>query len=122
VRVERGRAERVPQPGADPLDVAALGGRERCPDGARDLREPGHGRGGPQPVQAVLKQITLSGMQVGSYLPQLGMYAARAAGRLADGSLRTRETVYEGLDEAPGALLGVLTGAGVGKVLVRLGG
>jgi NADPH-dependent curcumin reductase CurA len=52
----------------------------------------------------------------------MARYTARAAGWLADGSLRTRETVYDGLEQAPEALLGVLTGAGVGKVLVRLGG
>jgi NADPH-dependent curcumin reductase CurA len=73
-------------------------------------------------VQAVLKQITLRGMQVGAYLPQMGRYTARAARWLADGSLRTRETVFDGLEQAPEAMLGVLTGAGVGKVLVRLGG
>jgi NADPH-dependent curcumin reductase CurA len=73
-------------------------------------------------LQAVLKQITLRGMQVGAYLPQAGDYVARAAGWLADGTLRTRETVYQGLEQAPAALLGVLSGAGVGKVLVRTGG
>jgi NADPH-dependent curcumin reductase CurA len=73
-------------------------------------------------LQAVLKQVTLRGMQVGAYSPQLETYVARAAGWLADGTLRTRETVYDGLEQAPAALLGVLSGAGVGKVLVRLGG
>jgi NADPH-dependent curcumin reductase CurA len=73
-------------------------------------------------VQAVLKQITLRGMQVTAYLERAGEYIGRAAGWLADGSLRTRETVYDGLEQAPTALIGVLTGAGTGKVLVRLGG
>ena len=87
----------------------------------------GYNAGEPLPgpsnlLQAVLKQITLRGMQVGAYLPLMGTYTERAARWLADGSLRTRETVYEGLEQAPEALLGVLTGAGVGKVLVRLGG
>lgn len=72
-------------------------------------------------VQAVLKQVTLRGMQVTAYQDRAGEYIARAAAWVADGSLRTRETVYDGLEQAPAALIGVLTGAGVGKVLVRLG-
>jgi hypothetical protein len=49
----------------------------------------------------------------------MGVYVARVAGWLADSSLRTRET---GLDQAPAAPRGVLTGAGVEKALVRRSG
>ncbi|WP_306085098.1 hypothetical protein [Nocardia cyriacigeorgica] len=45
----------------------------------------------------------------------------RAAAWLADGTIRTKETVYDGLDQAPAAFLGVLAGANTGKMLVRLG-
>ena len=41
---------------------------------------------------------------------------------LADGTLHTEQTVVDGLDRAPAALLGVLRGANVGKMLVRLDG
>lgn len=60
-------------------------------------------------------------MLVTSYFPLFGEYIGKAAGWLADGTLRTTETVYEGLDQAPAAFLGVLTGANTGKMLVRLG-
>jgi NADPH-dependent curcumin reductase CurA len=43
------------------------------------------------------------------------------AARVADGSLRYRESVAVGLAEAPAALLGLLAGANLGKQLVSLG-
>jgi polyphosphate glucokinase len=44
----------------------------------------------------------------------------RRSSWLADGTLRTEETVMDGLEQAPAASLGVLTGANTGKMLVRL--
>ncbi|WP_433274369.1 NADP-dependent oxidoreductase [Actinosynnema sp. CS-041913] len=69
---------------------------------------------------AVRKQLTLRGMLVNSYFGLFPEYTARAAAWLADGSLRTEETVLDGIDRAPEAFLGVLRGANTGKMLVRL--
>ena len=41
---------------------------------------------------------------------------------LADGRLTYRETVYEGIESAPDAFIGLFTGANTGKMVVRLGG
>ncbi|MBF4162718.1 NADP-dependent oxidoreductase [Nocardioides acrostichi] len=41
---------------------------------------------------------------------------------LADGRLKPLENPYEGLDQAPRALLGLLEGANSGKTMVRVGG
>ncbi|WP_280492415.1 NADP-dependent oxidoreductase [Nocardia asiatica] len=75
---------------------------------------------GPDLYLAAIKELSLRGMLVSSYFPIFGEYIAKAAGWLADGTLRTRQTVYDGLDQAPAALLGVLSGANIGKMLVRL--
>ena len=42
------------------------------------------------------------------------------SGWVADGSVRYREDVVEGLDSAPEAFRGLLTGANFGKLLVRV--
>jgi NADPH-dependent curcumin reductase CurA len=39
---------------------------------------------------------------------------------LADGSLTYRETVYEGIESAPEAFIGLFEGANIGKMVVRL--
>ncbi|GAB2543518.1 NADP-dependent oxidoreductase [Nocardia heshunensis] len=86
----------------------------------------GGGNGGaraestPDLYLAATKEITLRGMLVTSHFASFGEFIGQAAGWLADGSLRTRETVYAGLDQAPAAFLGVLSGANTGKMLVRL--
>ncbi|MEV0249322.1 NADP-dependent oxidoreductase [Nocardia sp. NPDC050712] len=79
------------------------------------------GTAGPDLYRAATKEATLRGMLVNSYFPIFGEYIGKAAGWLADGTVRTRETVYEGLEQAPAAFLGVLSGANTGKMLVRLG-
>jgi hypothetical protein len=39
---------------------------------------------------------------------------------LANGTVKSRETVVEGLERMPEAFLGLFEGANVGKMLVRL--
>ncbi|TCK00330.1 NADP-dependent oxidoreductase [Nocardia alba] len=75
----------------------------------------------PDLYLAATKEATLRGMLVTSYFPLFGEYIGKAVGWLAEGTLRTTETVYDGLDQAPAAFFGVLTGANTGKMLVRLG-
>jgi NADPH-dependent curcumin reductase CurA len=72
--------------------------------------------------RAYWREVTLRGMLVTSYFARFPEWIARGSGLLRDGSLRTRETVVDGLEQAPAAFLGVLRGANVGKMLVRLGG
>jgi NADPH-dependent curcumin reductase CurA len=80
----------------------------------------GDARGVPNTYQAVVRRVSMRGMLVPEWSHLTGVWVQRAAGWLADGSLRTESTVVDGLEAAPEAFLGVLRGANTGKMLVRL--
>ena len=48
-------------------------------------------------------------------------FVAQAQEWVRDGRLRYRETVIEGIEKAPEALLGLFRGENVGKMLVQVG-
>jgi NADPH-dependent curcumin reductase CurA len=66
------------------------------------------------------KRLTLRGMLVRDHQALQPRFVADVAPLLADGRLTHRETVFEGLANAPEAFLAMLRGDGVGKVLVRV--
>jgi NADPH-dependent curcumin reductase CurA len=70
--------------------------------------------------EAVKKRLTLRGLLVTAHLDMLDTWIPLAARLLTDGRLRTAETIVDGLESAPEALIGVLRGANIGKMLVRL--
>ncbi|MEU5956946.1 NADP-dependent oxidoreductase [Streptomyces sp. NPDC047525] len=70
--------------------------------------------------RAATHEATLRGMLVSSHFDLFPEWIGKAAGLLADGTLRTEQTVVEGIEQAPDAFLGVLRGANTGKMLVRL--
>ncbi|MEU4785326.1 zinc-binding dehydrogenase [Nocardiopsis alba] len=75
---------------------------------------------GPDLYRAATKELSLRGMIVGHYLDRFPEFHSKAMPWLLDGTLRTRETVLDGLENATKAFFGVLDGANTGKMLVRL--
>ncbi|MDH6437605.1 NADPH-dependent curcumin reductase CurA [Streptomyces sp. SAI-144] len=73
-----------------------------------------------QLIQAVLKRITLRGFIVRDHDDLRPEFESRVADWLRSGRITARETVTDGLDSAAGALLALLDGGNVGKMLVRL--
>ncbi|CAM5257053.1 NADP-dependent oxidoreductase [Streptomyces aurantiogriseus] len=73
-----------------------------------------------QLIQAVLKRLTLRGFIVRDHEDLRPEFERRVAGWLGEGRITARETVVDGLDNAAGALLSLLGGGNVGKMLVRL--
>jgi NADPH-dependent curcumin reductase CurA len=73
-----------------------------------------------QLIQAVLKRLTLRGFIVRDHEDLRPEFERRVADWLRSGRITARETVTDGLDSAPGALLALLAGGNVGKMLVRL--
>ena len=82
----------------------------------RDRPEPG-----PDNLfQAVANDLTLRGFRGSSYMHRLHDMQREVAGWMRGGRLHYRETVIEGLERAPEALVRMLAGDTVGKTLVRI--
>ncbi|WP_371673242.1 NADP-dependent oxidoreductase [Streptomyces sp. NBC_00289] len=73
-----------------------------------------------QLIQAVLKRLTLRGFIVRDHEDLRPEFESRVADWLRSGRVTARETVTDGLDSAAKALLALLAGGNVGKMLVRL--
>ena len=73
-------------------------------------------------IQAVLKRLTLRGFIVRDHEDIRPEFEKQVANWLRTGELVSRQTVVDGLENAVDAFLGLLSGANVGKMLVRLSG
>ncbi|TLS47005.1 NADP-dependent oxidoreductase [Streptomyces montanus] len=75
-----------------------------------------------QLIQAVLKRLTLRGFIVRDHEDLRPEFESRVADWLRSGDVLARETVVDGLENASAALLSLLAGGNIGKMLVRLDG
>ena len=69
----------------------------------------------------VTKRLRIEGFIVSDHFDRLPAFLAEAGPWVRDGSLRYRETIVEGIENAPAAFIGLLAGENVGKMLVRVG-
>jgi NADPH-dependent curcumin reductase CurA len=69
----------------------------------------------------VTKRLRLHGYIISDHFDRFGEFAREAAEWVADGRLKYRETIVEGIDNAPRAFLGLLRGENIGKMLVKVG-
>jgi NADPH-dependent curcumin reductase CurA len=69
----------------------------------------------------VTKRLKLQGFIISDHFDQFGEFVRQAAEWLQDGRLQYRETVIEGIENAPRAFLGLLRGENIGKMLVKVG-
>jgi NADPH-dependent curcumin reductase CurA len=70
--------------------------------------------------QATANDLTLRGFRGSSHLHRMRAMVRDVSGWLADGRLRYRETIVDGLERAPEALARMLAGDTIGKTLVRI--
>ena len=76
---------------------------------------------GPRTIGLVVpRKLTIRGFIVSDHADLAGDFYRSAPGWMADGSLRTRETYFDGLEQAVDAFLGLFSGLNLGKMLVRL--
>jgi NADPH-dependent curcumin reductase CurA len=68
----------------------------------------------------VSRRLTLRGFIIFDHQERFDTFLAEMAQWLASGEIRTRETIVDGLENAPHAFLGLLRGDNIGKMLVRI--
>jgi NADPH-dependent curcumin reductase CurA len=71
-------------------------------------------------MRVIAARIRLKGFIIFDYFPRLGEFYAEMGPWLASGTVKSRETVVDGLEAMPDAFRGLFRGENVGKMLVRL--
>lgn len=75
----------------------------------------------PQLMRLILsRRLTLRGFIVSDFVGQHVAFQRDMSAWVREGKVRYREDVVDGLEAAPGALIGLLKGRNFGKLLVRL--
>jgi len=72
-------------------------------------------------VQVLYKRLRIQGFIQNDHPHLDEQFARDMGGWLRDGAIKSFETVYDGIENAPKAYAGLFTGANIGKTLVRLG-
>jgi len=76
--------------------------------------------GPPKMFTIVQRRLTLQGFIVSDHAALMGDFVAEVGGLLKAGKLKSRETVVDGLAQAPQAFMGLLKGANFGKLVVKV--
>jgi NADPH-dependent curcumin reductase CurA len=71
-------------------------------------------------IMAIGKQLRLEGFIVSSHGDMMPAFLADMSKWIAEGKIKWRETVEEGIENAPAAFLKLFKGENLGKMLVRL--
>ena len=66
------------------------------------------------------KRLTMSGLIVSDWLDRQAEFQHEVGGYLRDGTLKGKETVVQGIDQAVTAFMGLFDGTNVGKMVVQL--
>ena len=69
----------------------------------------------------VTKRLRIQGYIISDHYDGFGDFLARAQEWVREGRLHYRETVVDGIENAPKAFLGLLRGENIGKMLVKVG-
>jgi NADPH-dependent curcumin reductase CurA len=68
----------------------------------------------------VTRRLTIRGFIVLDHFREMNAFLAEVTPLLQSGRIRARETVVEGLDNAPRAFLDMLSGGNIGKMVVKI--
>jgi NADPH-dependent curcumin reductase CurA len=71
-------------------------------------------------MRVIAMRIRMKGFIVFDYFPRMAEFYGEMGPWLANGTVKSKETVVEGLDNTLDAFLGLFAGANTGKMLIRL--
>ncbi|HEY1709922.1 MAG TPA: NADP-dependent oxidoreductase [Rhizomicrobium sp.] len=72
-------------------------------------------------AMAIGMQLTIRGFIVSSHYDLMPQFIADMSRWMKEGKMKWRETIYDGIDRAPDAFIGLFKGENMGKALVRVG-
>jgi len=76
---------------------------------------------GPRGMFVIIgRRLRIQGFIVTDHMDLAGEYAVKVSGWLAEGKLQYRETIAEGIENAPAAFINMLKGGNTGKQIVQL--
>lgn len=79
-------------------------------------------RPGPDKMFTIIqRRLRVEGFVISDHSAGMGEFLQEVGPLVRDGTLRSNETVVEGLENAPKAFLGLLAGENLGKLVVRVG-
>ena len=109
--------------GGDHLDAAFAAARQNARFAICGMIE-GYNKGEPTAFRYIMRiiaaRIMLKGFIYSDYMSEMGDFYRDMGGWIANGQVKGRETVHDGIESMPDAFLGLFTGANFGKMLVRL--
>ncbi|HEY5107228.1 MAG TPA: NADP-dependent oxidoreductase [Caulobacteraceae bacterium] len=68
----------------------------------------------------IYSRVMLRGFVATDFMHLYEAFRADMTGWLRDGQIKYQETIFEGIDQAPAALIGLFSGVNAGKMLVKL--
>jgi NADPH-dependent curcumin reductase CurA len=109
--------------GGDHLDAALATARNHARFAICGMIE-GYNKPEPTELRFIMRimaaRIRLQGFIIFDYFPRLDEFYREMGPWVADGTVKSTETVVEGLKRMPEAFLGLFEGANTGKMLVKL--
>lgn len=80
----------------------------------------------PQPspynlAHLITKRLTLKGFLVSDHYDRLPQFYADMSQWIADGKMKWKETIIDGIENTPKAFIGLFKGENLGKMLVKIG-
>jgi NADPH-dependent curcumin reductase CurA len=102
------------------LDSLRRAGRVALCGAISQYERAGPAQGPSNLFQATANELTLRGFRGSSHVARMEEMQHEVGGWLREGRLRYRETVADGLEHAPDALVAMLAGETIGKTLVKI--